>query len=93
MTKEFTDCKIIATPGRYDIKPFAFGYQKDSSFAEIFDYHVEKMRQSGVLDTIKTKYDALRQNCPDLRLVVLFSCTSDNNEEDLYMYLESREVF
>ena len=70
MTKEFTDCKIIATPGRYDIKPFAFGYQKDSSFAEIFDYHVEKMRQSGVLDTIKTKYDALRQNCPDLRLVI-----------------------
>ena len=39
------------------------------------------MRQSGVLDNIKTKYDALRQNCPDLRLVITLSCTSDINEE------------
>ena len=52
------------------------GYQKNSPFAEMFDYHIEKLRQTGVLDTIKTKYQGLEQKCPDLRLVVeLFSIT------------------
>ena len=73
-TDEFINCKIIAAPGKYDFKPFAFGYQKNSPFAEMFDYHIEKIRQTGVLDTIKTKYQGLEQKCPDLRLVVaLFS--------------------
>ena len=35
----------------------------------MFDYHIEKMRQSGILDTIRTKYGGLKQNCPDLRFV------------------------
>ena len=52
------------------------GYQKNSPFAEMFDYHIEKLRQTGVLDNIKTKYQGLEQKCPDLRLVVeLFSIT------------------
>ena len=70
-TEEFINCKIVAAPGKYDIKPYAFGYQKDSPFAEMFDYHIEKMRQTGVLDIIKSKYDGVGQRCPDLRLVVV----------------------
>ena len=54
------------------MKPYAFGYQKDSPFAELFDHYIEKMRQTGVLDTIEKKYHGLEQKCPDLRLVVNF---------------------
>ena len=69
-TEEFINCGIIAAPGKYDMKPYAFGYQKDSPFVEMFDYHIEKMRQTGILDTIKSKYDGFEQRCPDLRFVV-----------------------
>ena len=56
-TKEFLDCKIIATPGKYDFKPFAIGYQKDPPCAEMFDHHIKQMRVTGVLDQIKTEYN------------------------------------
>ena len=51
------DCQIIVVPGKFDFKHFAMGYQKNSPYAEIFDYHIEKMRQSGVLDNIHTDRD------------------------------------
>ena len=52
------------------LEAMAFGYQKDSPFAEMFNYYIERMRQTGVLDTIKNKYQRLGQNCPDLRYVI-----------------------
>ena len=66
-TQEYVDCKIIKTPGKYDNKPWAIGYQKNSPYAEMFDYHIEKMRQNGVIDNIQNKYKALPQQCPDFR--------------------------
>ena len=33
----------------------AFGFQKDSEFRQLFDHHLFKMEQSGLLDKIKTK--------------------------------------
>ena len=68
-TDEFVSCKMIATPGKYDFKSLAFGYQKNSPFADMFDYHIEKMRQTGVLDTINNRYKPSEQKCPDMRFV------------------------
>ena len=65
--QEFVDCKIIAAPGKYDFKPYAIGYQKNSPYAEMLDYHLEKMREAGVLDNIMNRYRALPQQCPDFR--------------------------
>ena len=45
------------------------GYQKDSPYAEMFDYHIVQMSYTGVLDYIKTKYSQLQQKCDDFRLV------------------------
>ena len=59
-------CEILVIPGKYALSPYAFGYQKDSPYAEIFDYHIERMRATGVLDKIKTKYAPSPQECPDL---------------------------
>ena len=65
--QEFIDCKIIIVPGKYDSKPYAIGYQKNSPYAEMLDYHIEKLRQIGVLDRIQNKYRSSPQQCPDVR--------------------------
>ena len=65
--QEYVDCQIIVVPGKFDFKHFAMGYQKNSPYAEIFDYYIEKMRQSGVLDSIHNKNRGLPQKCPDFR--------------------------
>ena len=57
----------METPGKYDFKYYAFGHQKDSPYADMFDYHIEKMRESGLLQSIKAKYQGLPQMCPNLR--------------------------
>ena len=66
-TEEFLECKILEAPGKYDFKPYAIGYQKHSPYAEMLDYHIEEMRESGVLDKIRDKYRSLPQQCPDFR--------------------------
>ena len=65
-TQEFVECKLVAAPGKYDFKPYAIGYQKHSPYAEILDYHIEAMREAGVLDNIKERYMGFPQKCPDL---------------------------
>ena len=54
-------------PGRYDYKPLAFGYQMDSPYAGVLDYHIKLSKENGALDQIITKYKRGRQFCPDLR--------------------------
>ena len=66
-SSNFINCKIVSTPGVYGFRPTGMGYQKDSPYAEIFDYNIERMRASGVLDRIKSKYSSSPQVCPDLR--------------------------
>ena len=65
--KEYIDCKILAAPGKYDFKPYAIGYQKHSPYAAMLDYHIEGMRESGILDNIKNTYRPSPQKCPDFR--------------------------
>ena len=67
--REFIECEVIVTPGKYDFKPYAIGYQKDSPYAELFNYYIDQMRENGVIESIRNKYQGLPQQCPDLRLV------------------------
>ena len=60
---------MIVTPGKYDFKPYAIGYQKDSPYAELFNYYIDQMRENGVIESMRNKYQGLPQQCPDLRLV------------------------
>ncbi len=38
--------------------PLALGLQKDSEFRPLFDYYLEKMSESGLLDRMKTRWKA-----------------------------------
>ena len=55
----------MATPGKYNFKPVAYGFQKDSPFLPLFNYNLNKMRERGSLKQIKVKYEPPPQICPD----------------------------
>ena len=62
----YVRCEIKAIRAKYDVKPLAFGFQKDSSLLNLFDYHLKEMKESGALDQIMKKYESGGQNCPDM---------------------------
>ena len=55
----------MATEGKYDFKPYAFGFQKDSPFLPLFDYYLNEMKEKGSLKHIQVKYEPPPQICPD----------------------------
>ena len=63
--KQYTDCKIIAIPAKYNFKPYAFGFQKDSPFLPMFNFYLKEMREKGSLKKILDKYESPPQVCPD----------------------------
>ena len=61
----YINCKILGTPGKYDFKPYAYGFQKDSPFLPIFNYYLNEMKEKGSLKQIQVKYEPASQVCPD----------------------------
>ena len=89
--KRYIDCEIIALPGEYDPKSLAFAYQLNSSYAWIFDYHINLIRENGVIDQASRKYKGPEQSCPDFRYTV-HCCNSthicnNTNRMDLNYFL------
>ena len=56
---------MIAIPERYDPKPYAFGFQKNSPYLGLFNYYLNDMRERGRLQQIFKKYANAPQKCPD----------------------------
>ena len=61
----YIDCKIVATPGKYDFKPRAMAFQKDSSFLPLFNYYLNEMKEKGILKQMEDKHEPPPQICPD----------------------------
>ena len=61
----YINCEIVATPEKYDFKPYAYGFQKDSPFLPLFDYYLNEMKEKGILKQIQVKYEPPPQVCPD----------------------------
>ena len=55
----------MATSGKYDFKPYAYGFQKDSPFLPLFNYVLNTMRERGSLKQIQVKYESQPQVCPN----------------------------
>ena len=55
----------MALPKKYDIKPYAFGFQKNSPFLPLFDFHLKKLQEKGAIDKILKEYGSKPQICPD----------------------------
>ena len=79
---EYVSCKIVMMPGgKYDFKPYAIGYQKDSPYREILDFHINMMRETGTLENIVSSYRGQPQECPDFR-----SRKNKNKCEQIFRY-------
>ena len=63
----YISCKIVAAPGKYDFKPYAYGVQKDWPFLAMFNYYINDMKEKGSLKQIQAKYEPPPQSCPDYR--------------------------
>ena len=57
----------MATASKYDFKPYAYGFQKDSPFLAMFNYYINEMKEKGSLQQIQAKYEPPPQLCPDYR--------------------------
>ena len=62
---EYAACEVIAIPAKYDFKPYAYGFQKDSPYLPLFNHYLKEMREKGTLKQILNKYQAAPQVCPD----------------------------
>ena len=62
---EYAACEVIAIPAKYDFKPYAYGFQKDSPYLPLFNHYLKDMREKGSLNQILKKYEAAPQVCPD----------------------------
>ena len=58
-------CEIIRTPAKYDYQRFAYGFQKDSPFLDIFNFYLKELRERGSFSQIFKKYQSQPQVCPD----------------------------
>ena len=64
---EYINCEFIQIPGKYDPLDYAIAYQQNSVYAELLDYWINRMKENGVLDSLKTKYRLDAQECPSMR--------------------------
>ena len=62
---QFADCEIIAIPGKYDVKPYAYGFQKDSPYLGPFNFYLKQLRERGTTKKILENYETRSQVCPD----------------------------
>ena len=62
---EYLDCEVIVIPAKYDFKPYAYGFQKDSPYLGLFNHFLKEMREKGSLKQILNKYESGAQVCPD----------------------------
>ena len=56
---------MIVIPTKYDFKPYAYGFQKDSPYLGLFNHFLKEMREKGSLKQILNKYESGAQVCPD----------------------------
>ena len=61
----YVNCKIVATPGKYNYKHIAFGLQKDSPFLPLLNHVLNDMKEKGSFKKIQVKYEPSPQMCPD----------------------------
>ena len=56
----YINCKILVTPGKYDFKPYAYGFQKDSPFLPLFDYYLNQMKSEIINQNPQTTQTPLK---------------------------------
>jgi hypothetical protein len=53
-------------PAKYDVKPYAYGFQKDSPYLDLFNFMIKELKEKGSYDKIAANYEPPPQICPDI---------------------------
>ena len=64
-SKEYQDCLIVATEGKYFKQPYGWPFPKFSPFLDIFNFYISEFIEKGSWDAITNKYAPKPQICPD----------------------------
>lgn len=65
-TKEYQDCLIVVTEGKYFTRPYAWPFPKFSPYLPIFNFYISELIEKGQWNAIINKYTAQPQVCPDM---------------------------
>ena len=63
--RDYLSCAIVDIPKRYFPVQMAYTIQKDSPFRAAFTYHIKQLKESGIVDRIKARYEIKDQICPN----------------------------
>ena len=64
--KEYANCSIVETKGKYFTQPYAWAFPKYSPYLEIFDFYISQVIEKGQWDAIENRYKANPQVCLDM---------------------------
>ena len=62
---EFAKCHVMAIPSKICTMPMAFGFQKNSPYLPIFNFHIKKMIEKGTFDKFYQQFLPQPQVCPE----------------------------
>ena len=65
-TKEYRDCLIVVTEGKYFTRPYGWPFPKFSPFLDIFNFYISEYIEKGTWNAISNKYAPQPQICPDM---------------------------
>jgi hypothetical protein len=62
---EYVNCEYVAIPAKHGFIPYAYGFQKDSPYLDLFNHLIIQLIESGSYKKISRKYESKPQICPD----------------------------
>ena len=65
-TKEYKECSIVPTLGKYAKQEISWVFQKNSPYLNIFNFYFHKFKENGIWNSIEDRYKIQPQVCPDL---------------------------
>ena len=71
-SEQYLNCEVIEIP-QYEgyMSQNSFVFPKNSPYAELFDFHLEKFNEKGIITRILEKYPTIPPKCPDLGGAIL----------------------
>ncbi|TRY79476.1 hypothetical protein TCAL_06563, partial [Tigriopus californicus] len=69
--EKYGNCEVIAIPAKYDVKPYAYAFAKNSPYLQLFNHYLKHLRERGTTKNILDKYESRPQICPDYTFVCL----------------------
>ncbi len=65
-SKEYRECEIVVTQGKYFMAPYAWAFPKHSPYLDMFNFFINELIEKGQWHALKQKHASFPQICPDM---------------------------